>query len=604
MSSSDPPADSANREFEAQAFLRRALERHRLGDLGRAIEFYRRALDSDAIRNASVASEAQRLLGVALRASGDPDAALPALEQALQLASHESAAVLDPIRIERSAALQDCGRSKDAIAGLNSISDSALDAPLVHAVLADAYRALGRPDIATPHYQRLVELTPSPENLVNLGACQQENGDLDDAIVQYQNAIEQDATYGPASTNLGLALLENGALADAVAPLARGVELDPEDALALNGLGAVYLRLGRGNDAEKVITPALDRAPDHAPAWSNLGNLRQDQRRLKEALAAHDKAVALEPDNAELHWNRAMTRLLSGDLARGFKEYEWRDQTRNHAPPVHDSPRWDGESLDGKHILLLAEQGFGDMIQFARYAPLLAARGAKVTLTCPPKLAALFQTLGDDITVVSKLSAAQNIDCHAPLMSLPSLCETTLDSIPNDTPYLMPPSDARRPHAPNDPNGQRRIGLCWTGNPGHPDNPHRSCPLDAFAPLFEMAGIEWVNLQFGPDATAEGAAYGLSDWSDYLNGFSDTAAALCALDRVITIDTSTAHLAGALGVPASILLKFSPDWRWMLDRDDSPWYPSLRLFRQSRAGVWDDVILRIKQQLMDGIDAG
>ncbi|MFT6582413.1 MAG: tetratricopeptide (TPR) repeat protein [Alphaproteobacteria bacterium] len=453
MSSDDPSPDSSNPEFEAQAFLRRAVERHRLGDLDRAIELYRRALDSGAIRNADVASEAQRLLGFALRAAGDPDAALSALDQALQLASNESAAVLDPIRIERSAALQDCGRSKDAIAGLNSVSEPTLDAPLVQAVLADAYRALGRPDIAAPHYQRLVDLTPSPENFVNLGACQQENGDLDGAIVQYQTAIERDADYGPASTNLGLALLETGALADAVAPLERGVELDPKDALALNGLGAVYLRLGRENDAENALTHALDNAPDHAPAWSNLGNLRQDQRRLEEAFDAHDKAVALEPDNPELHWNRAMTRLLSGDLARGFEEYEWRSQTRNHAPPMHGSPRWDGGPLSGKHILLMAEQGFGDMIQFARYAPLLAARGADVTLTCSPKLAALFQTLGDDITVVTKISAARHIDCHAPLMSVPYLCETTLESIPGDTPYLTPPPAARRRQTNDDESG-------------------------------------------------------------------------------------------------------------------------------------------------------
>ena len=600
MPSDAPSNDLPTGEFAAQALLRRALERHRLGDLDSAITHYRRALESGALTNDAVAAEAQRLLGVALRIAGDPASALSALDHALRLSPDPDPAILDPIKIERSAALQDLGRSQDAVAALNAMPTDALETTLAQAVLADAYRALGLPKQAAPHYQRLVDRAPSAENFVNLGACLQETGDLSGAVARYKDAVALDDAFGPAFTNLGLALMETDALPDAVAPLKRGVALDPQDALALNALGAVYLRLGRDTEAEQFITQATQKAPNYAPAWSNLGNVYQDQRRMNEALAAHDKAVALDSENADLHWNRAMSLLLSGDLSRGFAEYEWRKGTRTHAPSPHDSRLWDGGDLTGKNILLIAEQGFGDMIQFARYAPLLVARGAHVTLTCPPKLADLFQTLGDSIKIVTKISGAKNIDCHAPLMSLPFLCGTDLDSVPAADSYLTPPPGAKQPPAADE---RKRIGLCWTGNPDHPDNPHRSCSLDELAPLFKIDGVEWINLQFDAGSMTNDDARHLTDWRSYLNGFADTAAAICALDLVITIDTSTAHLTGALGRPGWVLLKYAPDWRWMLDRDDSPWYPSLRLFRQSRAGVWGDVIDRLTQRLKDWMTA-
>jgi hypothetical protein len=179
-------------------------------------------------------------------------------------------------------------------------------------------------------------------------------------------------------------------------------------------------------------------------------------------------------------------------------------------------------------------------------------------------------------------------------MSLPFLCETTMNTIPVGVPYLSSPPGAVHPPPPS---GRRRIGLCWTGNPDHPDNPHRSCPLDAFAPLFERDDVEWISLQYGHGAAAGADADRVTDWTAFLEGFANTAAAMDSLDLVITIDTSTAHLAGALGRPTWLLLKYTPDWRWMLDRDDSPWYPTVRLFRQTRPGRWDDVIARLVDNL-------
>jgi tetratricopeptide (TPR) repeat protein len=570
MNGDDPMSGAA----AGGTLLHQAVEKHRAGALDAAIELYREVLKSGALSDDDIAeTEARRLLG---------------------------------------AALQEQGRAAEAIDVLHAVTPLTSDSVLGHATLGDAHRALDQLDRAIAHFRRLVELAPDIiDAQINLGVCLQETGDVTGAIARYRVALEIDPNSGAAATNLGLALLETGDVDGAVAPLERGVALDSGalnglgDSVALNGLGAVYLRLGRTEDAEHVIRRAIDAAPDYAPAWSNLGNVHQDYQRLDDALAAHDKSVSLDPDNAEAHWNRAMTLLLSGDLKRGFEEYEWRRQTRNHAPPGHGSPLWDGGDPRDKHMLLLAEQGFGDMIQFARYAPVLAARGAQVTLACPPKLVELFGSLGGDISLVTNTGAARDVDCHAPLMSLPLLCGTAAAAVPAEIPYLAAPSGAPTGAAatPPPPSTDRcRVGLCWTGNPDHPDNPFRSCTLDAFAPLLGNTDIEWVSLQYGHGAAQSGPySSQLSDWSEYLEGFANTAAALDALDLVITIDTSTAHLAGALGRPTWLLLKYTPDWRWMLDRDDSPWYSTMQLFRQTRAGCWDDVIARLEHRLKDWI---
>ncbi len=351
-------------------------------------------------------------------------------------------------------------------------------------------------------------------------------------------------------------------------------------------------KLARIEDAVTAFEEAIARDPNHAKAWSNLGNARQDQLRLAEARAAHDRAVALAPDNADTHWNRAMTLLLSGDYAAGFAEYEWRAGTADHAPPSHASPRWDGEISTGMRLLLVAEQGFGDAIQFVRYAPLLARKGAAIVVQCHPKLAALFETLDGAPTVVAAGSPAPPVDAHVPLMSLPHLLATMPDSVPADIPYLRAPPDAGTP-PPGD--GRRRIGLCWSGNPKHPDNAQRSCPFAALDPLLAHDDIDWISLQF--DAETRDGRFG-SDWSGHLDGFANTAAAVGALDLVITVDTATAHLAGALGRPVWLMLKYAPDWRWMTGRDDTPWYPTMRLFRQETPGDWTNIVARLDAALI------
>lgn len=577
------PPDPANPEDSATLLQRSAVLRE-TGDLAGAAALYRTL----ATRHPGEPG-LWAMLGDALRVSGNPEGGADALGKAVALAPDDTA-----IAIEYALALLDIGQSQAALTALagREVDDS----PRGLSARADAYRLLGQPGAAIAPYRRLCTLQPgNVEAHISLGVCLQETEDLEGAIACYEKAIAAAPESAAALTNLGLAHSAAGDVTAARDALQEAVALEPDDPDTQCALGAVLQKIGQSDRAVSCFESAISVTPEHARAWSNLGNARQDQLRLKDALAAHDRAVALAPDDAEIHWNQAMSLLLSGELAAGFAAYEWRFRTKNHAPPTHNSPRWAGGAPRGQRILLLAEQGFGDAIQFVRYAAILRARGADIVLQCHPKLVTLFETLSGSPKVIATGEAPPPVDAHLPLMSLPHLLGTTPDSVPADIPYLHAAQDARRPPPPD---GRRRIGLCWTGNPDHPDNMHRSLPFASLAPLLVHRDIDWRSLQFGP---AAGDAHGfLPDnpaWTACLEGFGNTAAALESCDLVITVDTSTAHLAGALGRPVWLLLKYAPDWRWMIGRDDSPWYPTARLFRQTRPGDWNDVIDRVDAAL-------
>ncbi len=564
--------------------LRRAARLREAGDMAGAATVYRGL----AKRHPGEAG-IWAMLGDALRVSGDPAAAAAALAEAAALAPDDS-----DIAIEWALALRESG---DAGAALKALEGRALDdSARGLAVLADALRQAGRPADAMAPYRRLLEIEPGNVNVrISLGACLQDTGDLDGAIACYEAALAREPDSAEALTNLGLARAARGDLEAAMEILRRAAALEPGNAETQCALGAVLQKRGRAGDAARCFEHATTVAPEDARAWSNLGNARQDQLRLDDALAAHDRAASLTPDDAQVHWNRAMTLLLSGDLTTGFAEYEWRRKTDDHAPPTHNSPLWEGGDPNGRRLLLLAEQGFGDAIQFARYAPLLHAREADIVIQSHAKLAGLFETLDGGPALFATGAPLPPVDAHVPLMSLPHLLGTTVDTVPAGIPYLRAPADARRP-PPSD--GRRRIGLCWSGNPEHPDNPHRSVPFDAFAPLLARHDADWRVLQFGP-AAAEAAGHLPDDpaWTACLEGFGNTAAALESCELVITIDTATAHLAGALGRPVWLLLKYAPDWRWMVGREDSLWYPTVRLFRQAAPGDWTDVMARLETAL-------
>jgi len=370
----------------------------------------------------------------------------------------------------------------------------------------------------------------------------------------------------------------------------------PNLALLWNNRGNSLLELGRHAAAAESYRRALQLVPELHDARVALASCLQSLGYLHEALAACDVVLQAVPDHAEAHWNRSLLLLLQGNYAAGWQEYEWRWKKRRFTSPRRQfaQPQWQGEPLTGKTILIHAEQGFGDTLQFCRYLPLLAVSAAQVVFECHPPLALLMETLSPGISVVAMGQPLPPFDCHLPLLSLPRVCGTTLETIPCSVPYLQPPPTRLlfwESVVPQD--GRRKIGLCWAGK-AYPD-PGRTVPVELLAPFADYRDATYLSLQMG-EGTGR-PAFNLLDLTMLVQDFADTAALIAQLDLVITIDTAVAHLAGALGVESWVLLPAAPDWRWLLKQENSPWYPTLRLFRQQQPGNWTEVLERVVAEL-------
>jgi len=425
-------------------------------------------------------------------------------------------------------------------------------------------------------------------------------GDLPGAVRAYHAALAFAPDQPEALTNLCVLMQESGDLAQAIAHGRAALARAPDFAEAAANLGNALLTVGDFAGAEDAYCTALARRGDFAAAWSNLGAALRDQGRLGEAESACRAAIALQPEMAGAHYNLALTLLTAGRFAEGWAEHEWRWRIGTMRPRDLACPPWRGEAVAGRRILLHAEQGLGDTLQFARYAPLLAARGAHVILEVQAPLKRLCATLAGVAEVYAAGEALPAADLHAPLMSLPYLFRTELTSVPAATPYFAT-APAAEPVASA---GHLRVGLVWAGDPrpheprAHFADRRRSLPLEAFAPLAAIAGVRFVSLQLGT-AACEPPPPGLRlDTALTAGGdFADTASVIAGLDLVISVDTAVAHLAGALGKPVWLLSRFDGCWRWLRDRDDSPWYPTLKLYRQSRPGDWARVVSRIAADL-------
>ena len=328
------------------------------------------------------------------------------------------------------------------------------------------------------------------------------------------------------------------------------------------------------------------------------------QGKLDEAIACFERVLQLEADDVNAHINRSLVWLLRGDFERGWDEYEWRWEHKDSLPRQCPQRLWDGSSLAGRTILLHAEQGLGDTIQFIRYAPLVKRCGGTVVVGCSKLLTRLLATCSGIDRVVTKEDSLPEFDVHAPLLSLPRIFQTHLDSIPADIPYLQS-LEKCRPEIENLLSAQQvkhRVGIVWAGNPDHPNDRNRSCALSCFRVLTCLPDVALFSLQKGAngaDLERECREMSVIDLSEVLDDFAETAAAVMKLDLVITVDTAVAHLAGALGRPVWVLLPFAPDWRWLLDREDSSWYPTMRLFRQPRPGDWEAVFERVTRALVN-----
>lgn len=424
----------------------------------------------------------------------------------------------------------------------------------------------------------------------------------DEALTLLAAAVKARPDSADALATLGLVLNRTGNHAHAVVAYDRALAIRPDNASWWINRGISQCELLRHAEAVESCDRAIRLAPDHVAPHYNRANALRELGRIDDALAAYASALAVAPDHAGANLNEGLTRLLTGDFARGWQQYEWRWKFANGSQGnrFKELP-WDGVApIAGRTILLHAEQGLGDTMQFARYVPLVAALGASIVLEIQAPLMPLFAGFPGVTHLVAAGQPLPPHDLHCPLLSLPLAFKTDLETIPGGRPYLMAPADrtAQWSQQLPEPDGVR-VALCWSGNPNHKLDRHRSIPADKLAPLLAVPGVQFVSVQ--KDIRAGDLAFlghaDLLDAGSHCRDFADTAAVLALSDLVITVDTSVAHLAGALGRPTWILLQHSPDFRWLLGRADSPWYPTARLYRQPAFHDWSSVIAQVSDDL-------
>ncbi len=607
-----------------------ALTLHRAGRLDEADRIYNAILaanprDFEALHLSGVLKHQQgrsidalRLVAAALQAKpGSADAlvnygviletlrrheeALASFDRALALGCNEAA-----LHFNRGNVLNTIGRYADALASYDAALALAPGLSDAHYHRGNTLVALDRYAEALASYDRALAFAPERADIhANRGAVLLELDRGDAALACLNQAVALDPGNIAALNNRGNALVKLERYAEALASYDEALALCPDHADALSNRGLALCELGRYDEALAHYAQALRVAPDFIPAHLKRGNTLAKLARMEEALASFTKAVALEPTNAEANFNAALARLCLGDFGAGWKQYEfrWQRKTCAVARPNFPRPLWRGETdLHGRTILLTAEQGLGDAIQFVRYAPLVAALGAKVLLAVHRPLKALAQSVPGVAQVAADNETLPAFDLYCPLPSLPLAFGTELSTIPAEVPYLWPQQQRIAKWREKLPQtGRLRIGICWAGNRDHPNDRRRSIPLERFAAILATSGVDFVSLQ-KELSEAEAAIlreHGVTQLGREFADLSDTAAVVAMLDLVIAVDTSVAHLAGAMAKAVALLVPFAPDFRWLLERTDSRWYPTMRLFRQSALDDWQGPLQRVRDELAD-----
>ncbi len=502
----------------------------------------------------------------------------------------------------------------------------------VHYNLGNTLKAQHKLYKAAESYKRTIALKPDYAAAhCNLGTVLQELGKIDEAIASYKLATTLKPDYAMAHCNLGSALQELGKIDEAIAIYKKVISFKPNYVMAYDNLGSALQESGRLDEATACYRKAITLNPDYANAHCNLGSALQEFSKIDEAIKSYDRAISINPDMSIAHKNKSIALLLTENFKEGWPEYEWRLRTKAHSLRDLHKPKWDGSPLNSKSILVHAEQGFGDTIQFVRYLPMVKAQGGRVIFECHQNLFRLLKNCaGIDKIIENNSNRVPTVqfDVHTPLLSLPGIFGTTMDSIPSDVPYITVNSNlVQQWHTRLEHDNDFKIGIVWAGNTTFKNYHNRSCSLADFAPLAEIPGLSFYSLQKGPASVETNNppdGIKITDLKNELNDFTDTAAVMENLDLIISTDTAVVHLAGAIGKPVWTLLHSAPDWRWFLKRNDNPWYPrtksaedfprprqndvgltnglagraGMRLFRQTQLNDWVGVFKQVKNALI------
>ena len=575
----------------------RGLVLNALGRFDEAIVSYARAL---ALQPDF--PEALLNLGNTLKDKRRFDVALACFDQALATRPDYAEA-----HYNRGNTLFALGRFSEALASYDRALQLRPNLTEIHCSRGTVLHELDRPDDALAAYNRALALRPDYADAYNnRGIVLHALKRFDEALANYDRALELHPRYADAFLNRGATLCELRRFDESLESCDRALDLSPDCAETHYNRGNALKGLCRFEEAAASYERALALRPNYPEALNNCGVTLHQLKRFNEALSQYQRAQSLLPDSSDAPYNESLCRLLIGDFEPGWQKYEWRWRTAQMESDrrTFDQPLWLGASdIAGKTILLHSEQGFGDTVQFCRYVPLVAARGARVILEVQDSLRELAATLAAPAEVVSRGHPLPRFDLHCPLLSLPLAFSARLATFPSATPYL-----SADPQAVVDwetrlgPPDRRRIGLAWSGRPAHANDHNRSIPLRAMLPLLDGIDATFASLQRDvrpADADVLRERSDVLHFGNDLKTFADTAALIANLDLVIAVDTSVAHLAGALAKPVWLLLPYIPDWRWLLDRDDTLWYPTARLFRQDETRRWEPVVTRVQACLRE-----
>jgi tetratricopeptide (TPR) repeat protein len=575
------------------------------GKLEIALKSYLKAIEIDPNL-----ADAHANIAVLLHQQDRFEAALPYYQRALQL---------NPDRAETyynlGIGLSRQGRLDEALACYQRVIQLQPERSVAYYICGTIFHQQNKLSEAANCYRKAISLEPDyAEPYCNLGVLMARQGSLTEAIACYEKAIAINPKFAEAHTNLGAAYIAQGKSVEAINSYQQAIAIKPGDAISYSNLGNAYFEQGMLSEAIAACQNALLVNPHCAEAYSNLGNALLHQNLVSEAIDNYEKAIEYDPSLAPAHYSLSHALMLLGNYQRGWDEYEWRWRMQKISLPsvCANKPLWDGSELEGRRILLLAEQGFGDTLQFIRYVNLVIQHGGHVILSCPPALHRLLSTIEGIAQVITDNLDAIEFDVYAPLLSLPRIFSTDLATIPAQVPYLFDNiQDVESGNLPQNENCDRaiKVGIVWAS--GYRDRPdtirayrQKSCPLPLFKQIFAIPHLNFYSLQIGRDATDLNAVMQDSlyqrriyDCSSQITDFYDTATIISQVDLVISIDTAVIHLAGAMAKPVWVLLPFTPDWRWLLQREDSPWYPTMRLFRQDRPNDWDNVLHQIYNSL-------